>query len=282
MELTSQVLRQVEFGSELRGYKTSEVDDFLEKVAVAIDEVRAELLSLREQLEQAQHAPDPEPSRSTLEDEESIRRTLVLAQRTADLAIKEAREEAAQVIEGARREADSIVADARSSADRLAAEGDRALRTEVDRLTAERDRLRSESDALVGLLAAERDRLTESLTATLGFVEKNLVPSSDLTDLSSKLPSPAHAVSSRSDVLEPDVDALEAAIAEDAAKAAPSRRSARHDRELDDEWEGTEAADRVGRPSLMALPGMDGSTGAEGEEQTSSWKLDDQANSPAS
>ncbi|MGO9911219.1 MAG: DivIVA domain-containing protein, partial [Acidimicrobiales bacterium] len=47
MELTSQLLRQVEFGSELRGYKTSEVDDFLETAAVGLDELREELSALR-------------------------------------------------------------------------------------------------------------------------------------------------------------------------------------------------------------------------------------------
>ena len=174
MELTSQVLRQVEFGSELRGYKTSEVDDFLEKAAVGLDELREELTALRERVERAERVSS---ERSGLDDEESIRRTLILAQRTADLAIKEAQEEAAQLLDGARVDAETIVTDARQSADRIGAEADRKLRDEVGRLNAERERLRGEIDALTGLLGAERARLTESLSTMLRFIEKNLATS---------------------------------------------------------------------------------------------------------
>src|SRR5579875_1381633 len=120
MELTSQVLRQVEFGSELRGYKTAEVDDFLEKVALAVDEITEEMRGLRDRVDRAERVSS---ERSGLDDEESIRRTLVLAQRTADLAIKEAQEEAAQLLDGARSDAETIVGDARATAERMLAEG---------------------------------------------------------------------------------------------------------------------------------------------------------------
>ncbi len=267
------MLRQVEFGSELRGYKTSEVDDFLEKAAVGLDELREELTALRERVERAERVSS---ERSGLDDEESIRRTLILAQRTADLAIKEAQEEAAQLLDGARVDAETIVTDARQSADRIGAEADRKLRDEVGRLNAERERLRGEIDALTGLLGAERARLTESLSTMLRFIEKNLATS---PELASFLPPPSAAAAAPPPVAAPDVDELEAAIAADAAAAAPSASG--HPSDLDDEWEGQ---GRVSRPSLMALPSLDefGEPEPHDTEPTATWDFGDHAGSPAS
>jgi DivIVA domain-containing protein len=268
MELTSQVLRQVEFGSELRGYKTSEVDDFLEKVALAVDELAEEMRVMQERVERSERLSS---ERTGLDDEESIRRTLVLAQRTADLAIKEAQEEAAQLLDGARSDAESIVADARLSAERMLAEGDRKLRDEVARLTAQREHLRGELDVLTGLLGAERERLTESLSTMLRFVEKNLSPTSEtLAAIGPVAPRPPI-------IEEPDVDELEAAIAADAAAAAPSVGRAS---DLDDDWEHE---GRIARPSLMALPTIEEAEDREGEsEPTVAWDYGTKADSPAS
>lgn len=266
MELTSQELRQVEFGSELRGYKTSEVDDFLEKVALGLDRLQSELIGLRERAERSERVTS---ERSGIDDEESIRRTLILAQRTADLAIKEAQEEAAQLLDSARADAEAIVTDARQTADRIVVDADRQLRDEVGRLSGERERLRGEMEALGGLLSAERERLTESLSAMLRFVEKNLTPSPEVSSFSA---SPAAWGSG------PDVDELEAAIAADAAAAAPSPSS--HIPELDEEWEDP---GRLSRPSLMALPSLDDLRSDPDQTQPSaSWDFGDEAGSPAS
>lgn len=256
MELTSQELRQVEFGSELRGYKTSEVDDFLERVSLGIDRAQEEIAALQERLQRAERVS---AERSNYDDEESIRRTLVLAQRTADLAIKEAQQEAGLMLDAARTDAESIVADARQAAERLASDSDRRLREEVGRLHDERDRLRGEIEALSGLLGAERERLTESLTTMLSFVEKNLSASA--------LPDPAEE--------EEEPDDLEAAIAADAAAAAPVQGGPPR---FEDEWEDQEPL----RPSLMALPSLDDLKVGVDTEPTIGWTFDPEAGTPAS
>src|SRR5580698_1204502 len=104
MEISGKVLREVEFRDRLRGYDTDEVDEFLEKVAVAVDEMHAELSTLRSR---SDHGVVPPPrveepviaAPMPVFDDDSIRRTLVLAQRTADLAIAEAREEATRLVD---------------------------------------------------------------------------------------------------------------------------------------------------------------------------------------
>ena len=46
MDLSAKVLREVEFRDRLRGYDTDEVDEFLEKVAVAVDEMQEKMRQL--------------------------------------------------------------------------------------------------------------------------------------------------------------------------------------------------------------------------------------------
>jgi cell division initiation protein len=173
MEISARVLREVEFNSSLRGYNTDEVDEFLEQVADGVDRLQTEAIAAAERAESAER----NAQRVGVDDEDSLRRTLVLAQRTADLAIKEAQEEAGQILDRARGEAETLVGDARDSALRITSEAERRLHDETGRLTAARDSLRTEIDTLVSLLSAERERLTESLSAALGYVERSLVPS---------------------------------------------------------------------------------------------------------
>jgi DivIVA domain-containing protein len=272
MDLTSQVLRQVEFGWELRGYKTSDVDDFLEKVALAVDELHEALRSARERLERAERLST---DRAGVDDEESIRRTLVLAQRTADLAVKEAQDEAAQLLDGARSDAETIVADARAVAERTKSDAEKKLRDEVARLGGERDRLRGEIDTLTGLLGAERERLTESLSTMLRFVEKNLSASPEAASSMARS-LPAIPPEPTSAPIEPNVDELEAAIAEDAAAAAPSPRRPSEDGPEDDE-------SASGRPSLKAVPQLDEAAGETKQgEATVAYDYSNKADTPAS
>ena len=121
MEISGRILREVEFRDRLRGYDTEEVDEFLEKVAAAVDELLAQLDAAREA---AAHAAE------NGEADDTLRRTLVLAQRTADLAIKEAREEASAMLEDARAEAEQLVGSAREESATLRSEA--AARGERD------------------------------------------------------------------------------------------------------------------------------------------------------
>jgi DivIVA domain-containing protein len=108
MELTPRLLTEVEFREQWRGYSQNEVDDFLERVAAAV----AELLErLREANERASTA-----ERRLLEraEDDEIRRTLVLAQRTASTALEEAQAEAARIVgeaEDRRRDMEAEIAE---------------------------------------------------------------------------------------------------------------------------------------------------------------------------
>ncbi len=335
MEISARVLREVEFSSSLRGYNTDEVDEFLEKVADAVDKLQGEVRAASERAEAAERTVREHPA---LEDEESIRRTLVLAQRTADLAVREAQDEATLILERARSEAETLVGDARDSASRMTSEAERRLREEVSRLGTSRDELRKEIGTLLSLLEAERERLTETLGAALRYVERSMSPSDELlaaapalsragasgpfgagpqdreadraagsegstpvevgpvevgpvdSEASTDAAVASAPVAPNTDtaavpaVIEPtrdgaagtgaadpgaaapdDVDPLEAAIAQDAAAAAPIY--ARQEEPEDYDWDSVirarpeplfpdRAGPRVERPNLTALPSM--------------------------
>ncbi|HUY29473.1 MAG TPA: DivIVA domain-containing protein [Acidimicrobiales bacterium] len=168
MEISGKILREVEFRDRLRGYDTDEVDEFLEKVAIAVDEMQAELARL------SARGPTAQPAESApVFDDDSIRRTLVLAQRTADLAVSEAREEADRILEAAQAQAEAVVSQAHEAVRRLRDDAEQEVHERVGRLEADRERLEREAGALAALLDGERARLTESLGAALRFVEES-------------------------------------------------------------------------------------------------------------
>ena len=187
MEISGKVLREVEFRDRLRGYDTDEVDEFLEKVAVAVDELRAELEQAvrradraeRRSAEVAAAAPAPVPVAVAEPglDDDAIRRTLVLAQRTADLAIGEAREEASRLLDEAHAESEAMLARAEEAARRAREHAEQDVRARLGQLGDERERLQREIQSLSRLVEAERARLTESLAGVLRTLGESLTVS---------------------------------------------------------------------------------------------------------
>lgn len=168
MELTPQSIHAVEFREAKRkGYNTRDVDDFIEHMAAGVAQLhervressaRAEAAEARmgemqREVEDARRRPmSPEAA----ETDETLRRTLVLAQRTADATIKEAKEEANRVLSEAREEAARTRAEAEADA-RRGAEGARlAAEAEVETLITNRDKLKSDVDVLTKRLGDQR------------------------------------------------------------------------------------------------------------------------------
>ena len=148
MELSAKVLREVEFRDRLRGYDTDEVDEFLEKIAVAVEELQEKMRQLAYRAERAERSIS---DRAAEDDDDTIRRTLVLAQRTADLAVREAQEQAALLMDSARSESEKVLSDARESAKRLSTDAERRHSDDVKRLERQQ---RSRSSGAEGALRA--------------------------------------------------------------------------------------------------------------------------------
>jgi len=183
MDVTPQVINEVEFHQKMRGYDPDEVDDFLERVAVAVGQLTERLQETEARAAAAdRHAQDLERQlrdagdrpAATDDDTETIRRTLVLAQKTADAAVKEARDEAQRTVDEAKEKADSMVSEAQSSSRRLINEAESEARRaseetrqrmadEISSLEEARDGLKADHGILERHLEEQRLRLRSSI-----------------------------------------------------------------------------------------------------------------------
>lgn len=175
MELTPQQFIEAEFSEVRRGFDRDEVDAFLVKAAKGVEAMQKRVAELEAELA---HPPPESPS------DETIGRTLKLAQRTADELVAEARREADALITEAGREAEDargeatreasrtlddahvraaqVLAEAEAEARAASEELRSRLRSEVAALEEARNRLRSEITLLEQHLAARRDSLIEA------------------------------------------------------------------------------------------------------------------------
>ena len=144
----------VEFSVKLRGYDPEQVDDFLDRVADGVEQLQQQLRAATERAVRAEGS-----AAEHAETEVALRRTLVLAQRTADEVVKEAEERAGAIVGDAERRAADIVAAAEREAARTAKKAQKTLRDDIDRLEVARTALEADVESLRSFLADERDRL---------------------------------------------------------------------------------------------------------------------------
>ncbi|HEX2699377.1 MAG TPA: DivIVA domain-containing protein [Acidimicrobiales bacterium] len=155
MDISPQTIRQVEFrDKKLGGYHPDDVDEFLEQVASGLEILQERLRLATDRAVRAESAAG-----ESREDDESLRKTLILAQRTADLAVQEGREQAARILESAEIDAAAMTAAAEEEARRLLDEANTQLRTDVTRLETTRRQLDEDVDRLVRYVDEQRARV---------------------------------------------------------------------------------------------------------------------------
>jgi cell division initiation protein len=167
MEVSPKTLREVEFREKMRGYHPEDVDHFLEQVAAGLEVMQDRL---RQAVERAQRA-EAAASEAGGSDE-TLRKTLVLAQRTADMAVQEAREQASRILAGAEQQAQAILAEAEEMGRRAHEDAVNEVRAELGRLEAARQQSQQEVEALERWLEEHRTHLQTSLSDALASVEK--------------------------------------------------------------------------------------------------------------
>ena len=173
MDVTTELLDNAAFREAKRGgYNTQDVDEFIEQVKeeygrhdALIREARQRIAAVEAQLASAGPATGA-PSDA----EDTLKRTLILAQRTADAAIKEAEEQAARTLADAQEQAARTLADAEDASARARAEAENDARGaqeeararvlgELSELEAARDQLHGDVDLLERHLEEQRDRI---------------------------------------------------------------------------------------------------------------------------
>jgi len=196
MEMSPQTVRSTGFKVVKKGYDPAEVDAFKEQVASAVEytqnqatameaRARAAVAKLQELSQQVASAPEPAPAAAPQPspDHEVISRTLVLAQRTADTTVAEAkaeaegivaqaRDEAGRVLDNARVMAAKTLDDARSESRRASEDEKLRAENEVQALLARRDFLLSDVDHLEQYIGAQRERLRDAAVQLHELVDR--------------------------------------------------------------------------------------------------------------
>lgn len=173
-------LRTVEFRETLKGYHRDDVDEYLEKAAVEAEGLQEQLRQSGERLRRAAEeisrleaevaakpevttTPAPADGVASAASDDTLQRTLVLAQKFVDETKADAEAQAA-----------NLIADARAQASRIQVESEHRVREDIARLEATRQGLSAEVEAMTQHLGTERERLRSALTDLLGWVEGSL------------------------------------------------------------------------------------------------------------
>ena len=214
MAISPADIRALQFSTVKRGgYDQREVESFRTAAADALEaalqestameaRARAAVARLQELTQQAAAAPAeageapttdaadapadaapaaeaPAPRTIAVDEAETISRTLLLAQRTADTTVAEAEAAAQERLAAADADATQIIEGAKAES-RRAGEAERVkVEGEVQALLARRDFLESDVDHLDQHLQAQRERITEvvaELTSITGRVANGLAP----------------------------------------------------------------------------------------------------------
>ena len=215
--ITSESVKAVQFREKLRGYHPDDVDAFVAAVATAVE-------TLEQRVKDAEARAAELASRSTdsTDAEESLRRTLVLAQRTADLAIQEAKDEAARVLAEATQERNAAERELAELRDRLHNEVEAESRAHREQLLAERTALQADVEALESHLARERERLRIYFSDQLRRVEEGAPGMAVAPEMQAQIAAPASeetAADVETEAVVPDVPG-EVEAAADAAEGA--------------------------------------------------------------
>lgn len=219
MDVTPQLVEQVEFADKFRGYDPDQVDDFLERVGVALAGLTEQLRQATERAERAESqlsdagSGAPQQVRSEEQEAEKMARTLLLAQKAADQAVEEANAAAEQTLSEARaageklrseaqHEADRLLSDARAEHDALTrrareeaeeevAEQRRQLIEQIEELETIRDGLMKDVDLLEGHLDVYRSSLQSTIDGIQSILENPESSAPSEAPLLSDIKSPA-------------------------------------------------------------------------------------------
>ena len=232
MEMNPQSVRSAAFKMVRKGADPDEVRDFLNDVADELERAqnqstamearaRAAVARLQELNEAGATAAAAPAVEASVEESETISRTLLLAQRTADQTVSGARAEAEQILRKANDEAaktlDStremsaqLLEEARLDARKIGESERLSVSGEVEALKARRDFLESDVHHLEAFLVDQRARVREAATSLLDVADR--VPGG-LGDVRAPL------LSASDDDAADDVDEVVAATNDDGAES---------------------------------------------------------------
>ncbi|MGH9035297.1 MAG: DivIVA domain-containing protein [Acidimicrobiia bacterium] len=167
MDVTPHDLRNAELREAFRGYRPDEVEELLERAAVTLERMHERARLLQERIGQVE-----QEAANGREMESVLRQTLLLAQRTADETVTSAHEKARQLVEEAEDRALAMTTEADEQARSLGEAQQQKYDAIVAELSARRDMLTVDIDALERVQADYRGRLRAVLERELEDLER--------------------------------------------------------------------------------------------------------------
>jgi cell division initiation protein len=235
-DVTPHELRTVELREAWRGYRQDDVDEMLDRVAVTLEGLYEQIQALTDRVEKAESEVT-----SGADLEQMLRRTLMLAQQTADEAVSDAQKNAEHALSDAHATAAKLVADAQAEADALRDRERGRIEIEVNDLVDLRDQIARHVEELDRYERDYRAKLRQQLEADLqSLTERALIDRTEVPhapDGVAPMPATAVEVDDDADVSVMDVvDASDASMARGTASSAwPGPARVTSPRDLDDE-----------------------------------------------
>lgn len=166
-------IRTARFREKLRGYHPDDVDDFLEQLALLVEDQERRVADLTARLDEA-----GKRTSAANVNEQTVRRTLVLAQRTAELAVTEAQSRAAAIVADAEQRAEARVQEVEAEVSDTREREEGRLRDDLARLHEACEQARDDLTTLAARRGEEHARLTEALSELAAVVDARLHPGS--------------------------------------------------------------------------------------------------------
>jgi cell division initiation protein len=171
MELSPKSITGVQFRTVRKGYDPEEVRGFLTQLARGVEAVQAQSAAADSRARSLMGKLQELSSREEQDPGEAMKRTLLLAQRTADAAVAEANDEARSVLAAADEKSRSTLSDAQAKAEQMITDAEADARraasvektrieAEVAALTARRDELHAEATRLERHIGDQRERIS--------------------------------------------------------------------------------------------------------------------------
>jgi cell division initiation protein len=174
MELSPKAITGVQFRTARKGYDPEEVRAFLAQLARGVETIQAQAAASDARARSAVAKLQEMAAREEPDPGDAIKRTLLLAQRTADSAVAEAQDQAKAIVGDAEEQSRTMLAEAQTKSEQMVSDAESDARragsaekarldAEIAGLTSRRNELHAEATRLEGQISAQRGRINGAI-----------------------------------------------------------------------------------------------------------------------
>jgi cell division septum initiation protein DivIVA len=194
MDVTPAELRDTDIKEAFRGYARDDVDELLERAAVALEHLTDRVQQLSGRVSDAENRAESSATRNR-DGEDIIQRTMIMAQKAADDAVADADARARTILQDADARAAAVVNEAEARATAQAEAERQRVEAEVRDLAVRRDALSEDVETLERYRDDARGRVRQALEDELAGLERLDEPGAVRPELHNvAVPEPEEAV----------------------------------------------------------------------------------------